>query len=105
LILALHPREELAQEAGLTARQPAFSTASISIGHNVAAKKNVDWVIAHEAAAGARIVDPGHDQVWGRYSGYFHDPDGHLWEIVWNPDLASLLSPCYDETSRRRGAV
>ena len=39
------------------------------------------------AAAGARITDPARDRFWGGYSGYFQDPDGHLWEIAWNPGL------------------
>ena len=90
LILALYPRTELARDAGLAPSQPSFATAAFSIGHNVASRDEVDRVMAQAAAAGARIVDPGHDQVWGGYSGYFQDPDGHLWEIVWNPDLANL---------------
>lgn len=91
LILALFPRTELARDSGLAVSQPTFSTAAFSIGHNVASRDEVDRITAQAEAAGARIVDPGHDRVWGGYSGYFQDPDGHLWEIVWNPDLAGLI--------------
>jgi catechol 2,3-dioxygenase-like lactoylglutathione lyase family enzyme len=90
LILALYPRAELARDAGLAASQPSFSAAEFSIGQIVGSKDEVDRVMAQAAAAGARIVDPGRDRVWGGYSGYFQDPDGHLWEIVWNPDFASV---------------
>jgi catechol 2,3-dioxygenase-like lactoylglutathione lyase family enzyme len=40
-----------------------------------------------EEAAGAAVTEPPHDRPWGIYSGYFHDPDGHLWEVIWNPAL------------------
>lgn len=46
--------------------------------------------IGSGAPAGARVIDLGQDRVWGGYSGYFQDLDGHLWEIVWNPDLGSI---------------
>jgi catechol 2,3-dioxygenase-like lactoylglutathione lyase family enzyme len=87
LILALWPRAELARETGLEAGEPTFRAAEFSIGHNVASRDEVDRVLAQAAAAGARIIDPGQDRVWGGYSGYFQDLDGHLWEIVWNPGL------------------
>jgi catechol 2,3-dioxygenase-like lactoylglutathione lyase family enzyme len=90
LILALYPRPELARDAGLAPSPVTFDAAALTIGHNVASKDEVDRVMALAAAAGARIVDPGHDQVWGGYSGYFQDPDGHLWEIVWTPDFDSI---------------
>jgi uncharacterized protein len=57
-----------------------------TIGHNVGSKEEVDQVMDHAKNAGASIVKPPQDTFWGGYSGYFHDPDGHLWEIVWNPD-------------------
>lgn len=90
LILALWPRAELARETGLEPGAPTFRAAELSIGPNVAAKEDVDRVTAQAEAAGARIIDPGQDRVRGGYSGYFQDLDGHLWEVVWNPDLASI---------------
>jgi catechol 2,3-dioxygenase-like lactoylglutathione lyase family enzyme len=90
LILALWPRAELARETGLEAGEPTFRAAEFSIGHNVDSWEEVDRVMAQAAAAGARIIDPGQERVWGGYSGYFQDLDGHLWEVVWNPDLASI---------------
>lgn len=90
LILALWPRAELARDAGLEASEPAFRAAAFSIGHNVDSREDVERVMAQAAAAGARILDPGRERVWGGYAGYFQDPDGHLWEVVWNPDFTSL---------------
>ena len=90
VILALWPRAELARETGLEAGEPTFRAAEFSIGHNVDSRDEVDRVMAQAAAAGARIIDPGQDRVWGGYSGYFQDPDGHLWEVVWNPALTNL---------------
>lgn len=84
LILALYPRPELAKDAGL---QPGGGgSGKFSLGHTVGSKAEVDRVMA-AAAAGAGITDPARDRFWGGYSGYFQDPDGHLWEIAWNPDL------------------
>ena len=81
LILALWTMENLAKEGGVTAGDnPRFS-----IGHNVRTREEVDEVMAQAAAAGARITAPAEDRVWGGYSGYFQDLDGHLWEVIWNP--------------------
>lgn len=83
LILALYPREALAKDAGLPLGPP--SPTEFSIGHTVASKDEVDAVMQQAGAAGARITDPAKDRFWGGYSGYFQDPDGHLWEVAWNP--------------------
>ena len=85
LILALYPRTELAKDAKVsmdTSQQGAFS-----IGHGVAGREEVDAVLRQAEAAGATLTDRPHDRPWGIYSGYFRDPDGHLWEILWNPHL------------------
>jgi predicted lactoylglutathione lyase len=58
----------------------------------VASRAEVDEVIAQAQAAGAAVTGSPHDRPWGIYSGYFHDPDGHLWEIIWNPALDLALS-------------
>lgn len=86
LILALYPLESLAKDAGLPIALPNSPT-RFSLGHNVISKEEVDAVLAAATAAGAVVVDPAHDRAWGGYSGYFKDPDGHLWEVVWNPEL------------------
>jgi catechol 2,3-dioxygenase-like lactoylglutathione lyase family enzyme len=83
LRLALWPRASIAHDAGL-AIDPKSST-EMTLGHNVASKADVDAVMIKAEAAGATIIKPAHDTFWGGYSGYFQDPDGHLWEVVWNP--------------------
>ncbi len=71
------------------------SPAEFSVGHNVSSKHEVDAVRKQAEKAGARITDPAHDRVWGGYSGYFQDLDGHLWEITRNPqfDIEEKFSP------------
>lgn len=83
LRLALWPRKSIAHDAGI-ATGPASPT-EVTFGHNVASAAEVDAVMARAEAAGAAIVKPARDTFWGGYSGYFQDPDGHLWEVVWNP--------------------
>jgi uncharacterized glyoxalase superfamily protein PhnB len=61
------------------------SPTNFSLGHNLASRAAVDALMARAQAAGARIVKPAQDTFWGGYAGYFQDPDGHLWELVWNP--------------------
>jgi len=84
LTLALYPAASLAKDAGIAATRTRLG--AISIGHLVGSKAEVDAVMAQAAAAGATVTDPARDRFWGGYSGYFHDPDGHLWEIAWNPN-------------------
>ncbi|EYC50440.1 glyoxalase [Hylemonella gracilis str. Niagara R] len=88
LRLALWPRKSIAHDTGL-ALAPASAT-EMTLGHNVGSKAEVDAVMAQAREAGARIVKPAHDTFWGGYSGYFQDPDGHLWEVVWNPQWTDL---------------
>ena len=83
LRLALWPRQSIAHDTGLPVDPP--SATEFTLGHNVASKAEVDEVMARATAAGAIIVKAAHDTFWGGYSGYFQDPDGHLWEVVWNP--------------------
>jgi catechol 2,3-dioxygenase-like lactoylglutathione lyase family enzyme len=85
LILALYPSASLSKDAGITATDRRLG--SVSIGHLVESKTEVDAVVAQAEKAGAIVTDPPRDRFWGGYSGYFHDPDGHLWEIAWNPEL------------------
>jgi catechol 2,3-dioxygenase-like lactoylglutathione lyase family enzyme len=85
LILCVYPRPELAKDAGVTFGPP--KSGEFSIGHAVASRADVDTVLARAEAAGATILAKPHDRPWGIYSGYFQDPDGHLWEIMHNPAL------------------
>ena len=83
IALALFGRADLAKDAGIADSAPGFS--GISLAHNVRDKAEADAVIAHAVKSGGRLVKPAHDTFWGGYSGYFADPDGHLWEVAWNP--------------------
>jgi hypothetical protein len=88
LKLALWPRKSLAADSGLP-MQPS-SPLDLSIGHNVSTKEEVDSVMREAAASGATIVKRAQSTFYGGYAGYFQDPDGHLWEVVFNPGLGSL---------------
>ena len=83
LRLALFARRDLAHDAGI--RPTAPSATEFSIGHNVRSRQEVDAVMQQAAGAGARVIKPAQDTFWGGYAGYFADPDGHLWEVAWNP--------------------
>lgn len=85
LLLALYPRTELAKDANIALAPP--TTGEFSIGHIVSSKAEVDALLSRAQAAGAIITDQPHDRPWGIYSGYFRDLDGHLWEIIWNPQM------------------
>lgn len=84
LKLAVWPRASLSHDAGVPA---SAATVTFSLGHNTSSREEVDAVMAQAKAAGAAIVKPAQDTFWGGYAGYFSDPDGHLWEVVWNPHL------------------
>ncbi|MFK7694888.1 VOC family protein [Paenibacillus sp. HJGM_3] len=81
--LAIWNRRDLAHEAKVPLTAP--SVAEFTLGHNVGSKAEVDQVMEQARRAGAVITDPAHEAFWGGYSGHFQDPDGHLWEVVWNP--------------------
>jgi uncharacterized protein len=83
--LALWPRKSIAHDTGIPASAPGAT--DFTIAHNVASKEEVDDVMAQAGRAGARIVKPAGDTFYGGYAGYFQDPDGHLWEIAWNPQF------------------
>ena len=85
LQLALWPRASLARDAGLPVQPP--SATDLSIGHNVNSREEVDAVMTQAQRAGATIVKPAQETFWGGYAGYFQDPDGHLWEVAWNPQV------------------
>ena len=88
LKLALWPRKSISADTGLPAQAP--STTEFTIGHNVASTGEVDAVMAQAVQAGAKIVKPANATFWGGYAGYFQDPDGHVWEVVFNPNFDAL---------------
>jgi catechol 2,3-dioxygenase-like lactoylglutathione lyase family enzyme len=81
LRLALWPRSSLSHDCGLNISGPN----GFSLAHNVASQGEVDDVMRQARKAGARIVKAAQKTFWGGYAGYFADPDGHLWEVAWNP--------------------
>ena len=85
LMLAVWPRASIAHDTGIPAGLP--SPTELTLGHNVASREEVDAVMEQARRAGARIVKEARDTFWGGYAGYFEDPDRHLWEVVWNPEL------------------
>jgi uncharacterized protein len=87
LMLSLYPRTELAKDANLTLGPP--KSGEFSLGHAMASRAEVDALLTQAEAAGATLTDRPHDRPWGIYSGYFRDPDGHLWEVLWNPRFPS----------------
>jgi catechol 2,3-dioxygenase-like lactoylglutathione lyase family enzyme len=85
LILTVYPRSELAKDAAVPLGPS--KTGEFSLGQAVASRDDVDALLARAEAAGANVLDKPRDRPWGIYSGYFQDPDGHLWEIMHNPAL------------------
>lgn len=84
--LALYSRAALAEDATVPAAGSGFE--GFALAHNVASREEVDRLLEQAVGAGARLVKPAQDAFWGGYTGYFADPDGHLWEVAWNPHLA-----------------
>ncbi len=83
MILALWSRAALAGDAHIEDSGGGFG--GIALAYNARSRTDVDKVLAEAKAAGATILKPAADVFWGGYSGYFADPDGHLWEVAWNP--------------------
>lgn len=83
--LAVWPRTSISHDTGIPESPP--SPTEVTLGHNVSSTEEVDAVMEQAGNAGATIVKQAQDTFWGGYAGYFQDPDGHLWEIVWNPQL------------------
>ena len=94
VILALFGHDALAADAGVAPEGHGFR--GVSLARNLASRDAVDAAMARAARAGAVIVRPAREVSWGGYAGHFADPDGHLWEIAWNP--AFPLQP--DGTAR-----
>lgn len=82
--LSVYPRELLAEDATLPDEGTGFS--GVTLAHNVPTKEEVDEILENAKSAGGRLVKPAEDVFWGGYSGYFADPDDHLWEVAY-PEL------------------
>ncbi|MDD9899544.1 MAG: VOC family protein [Alphaproteobacteria bacterium] len=83
MTLALYPLDKLVEDAKVPAAQPGG--AAFTIAYNVRSEKEVDDTLVEAQKAGGRLVKPAEKVFWGGYSGYFADPDGHLWEVAFNP--------------------
>lgn len=83
MILGLYGRAALAEDAEMDDSKPGFS--GIALAYNGRDKAEVDAVLDDAVAAGGTLIKAAVDVFWGGYSGYFADPDGHLWEVAWNP--------------------
>jgi len=83
MVLSLYPWPDVAAEIGMTAEE--FGKPSAMVAQNVRTKEEVGQTLARAEAAGATIVKPAQDVFWGGHSGYFRDPDGHNWEVAFNP--------------------
>lgn len=81
--LGLYGREALAEDAMVSAEGSGFN--SFALAHNVSSEAEVNQVVEEALAAGATLVKKPQHVFWGGYSGYFKDPDGHLWEVAHNP--------------------
>ena len=86
LVLALYPTDKLAEDA--TVKPDGNGFKGVTLAHNVGEKGEVAEVLKEAEKAGGRIVKPAQDVFWGGHSGYFADPDGHLWEVAWNPHFS-----------------
>lgn len=82
-VLGLYGRKALAEDAQVADGPAGFS--GVALAHNTASEAEVDLMLAEAVAAGGQLVKPGQKVFWGGYSGYFADPDGHLWEVAYNP--------------------
>lgn len=82
-VLGLFGRADLAKDAGVENTRPGFS--GVSLAHNLKSEAAVDEAYAFALSCGAKGIKPPQKVFWGGYSCYFADPDGHLWEMAWNP--------------------
>jgi uncharacterized protein len=84
VVLGLYGHDALAEDAHVaTSPQPAFR--GVSLAWNAGSEADVDAIFSHALKAGATVVKQPQKVFWGGYSGYFGDPDGHLWEVAYNP--------------------
>lgn len=85
MTLSLYQREKLAEDAEVPMQNNKEAHPPFTIAHNVSSELEVDELLKHAEAIGAKIIKPAQKVFWGGYSGYFADPDGFLWEVAFNP--------------------
>lgn len=83
MVLSLWDRAAMAKD--MRREGAARGSGDVALAHNVRSRGGVDAALAEAVAAGGTLLRPAHDTEWGGYSGYFADPDGHAWEVAWNP--------------------
>jgi len=83
LVLSIFPRKLLAEDAEVADDGHGFD--GVTLAHNYSSEDAVDAAMAHALASGATLKKKPQKVFWGGYSGYFADPDGHLWEVAYNP--------------------
>jgi catechol 2,3-dioxygenase-like lactoylglutathione lyase family enzyme len=83
VVLALWSRASLAEDAGIADSKPGFG--GVALAHNARSEADVDKALAEAVAAGAKLIKSAQKAFWGGFVGYFEDPDGHLWEVTYNP--------------------
>lgn len=83
IVFCLYPEHLLAEDAKVDSKKSGFS--GVTLAHNVSNKTDVQKILNEAERAGGKITKHAQDVFWGGHSGYFTDPDGHLWEIAWNP--------------------
>lgn len=81
--LGLYPWDKLAEDAGISPAGEGYR--GMALAHNLHSKEEVDALMQQAVAAGATLVKEPQEVFWGGYSGYFADPEGHLWELAYNP--------------------
>jgi catechol 2,3-dioxygenase-like lactoylglutathione lyase family enzyme len=80
--LALYPRDLLVKDANV---RDSGGFGGITLAQNVDSREEVDLILSQAVGSGGTLLKPARDADWGGYSGYFADPDGHPWEVAWNP--------------------
>lgn len=101
MALVLWSRAALAEDAGIADDGPPDAFGGVALAHNVRTRGEVEAIVAAAEAAGATVTKPVGETFYGGYSGYFTDPDGHVWEVAHNPgftltDDGALVLPDFD---------
>lgn len=89
VVISLFGREALAKDAG---DEPGHGFAGLTLSQNVTSRDEVDAIVPKAALHGGRVLKSPRETFWGGYAGYFADPDGHVWEIAWNPGVELLAN-------------